>query len=211
MADVNKEEFEKFISEHKGKRKFKQSVELAINFKAIDFSKQDNRLNFDVNLPNGKGKTKKIAVFASDKELIGKAEKSDVTVFHSDELDAIGKDNKRLLSLLNYDLYAQPNLMPNIAKSMGQFLGPRNNMPKPLIGVVNFDDIISQSSKKITLKNRGKYLPTIHCTVGTEDMDVNKLYDNVNEVVGSIVKKVGNNKIRSIYLKLSMSEPMKIM
>ncbi len=211
MAEVNKEEFEKFIAEQKGKRKFKQSLELAINFKSIDFSKQDNRLNLEVILPHGKGKTKKLAVFASDKDLIAKAEKNNITIFHGDELDSIGKDNAKLNALLDYDLYAQPNLMPNIAKSMGQFLGPRNNMPKPLLGNVNFEDIINQSSRKIVLKNRGKYLPTIHCMVGSEDMDANKLYENVSEVVSSIVKKVGNNKIRSIYVKLSMSKPLKIM
>lgn len=211
MADVNKEEFEKFIAEVKGKRKFKQSVELAINFKGVDFSKQDNRLNLEIMLPNGKGKSKKVAVFASDKDLIARAERSNATIINGDDLNSVAKDNARLNSLLEYDLYAQPSLMPNIAKSLGQFLGPRNNMPKPLLGNVNFDEIITQSSKKIVLKNRGKNLPTIHCLVGSEDMDVNKLYDNVNEVVSSVVKKVGNNKIRSIYVKLSMSKPMKIM
>ena len=48
-------EFEKFIEENKGKRKFEQSVELAINFKGVDFSKQANRLSLDILLPNGKG------------------------------------------------------------------------------------------------------------------------------------------------------------
>ena len=56
MFEEKFSEFEKFIAENKGKRKFKQSVELAVNFKDIDFSKQDNRLNLDIILPNGRGK-----------------------------------------------------------------------------------------------------------------------------------------------------------
>ena len=63
MAEL--EEFTQYIGENKGKRKFKQSVELAINFKNIDFSKQDNRLNMEILLPNGKGKVRKIALLKS--------------------------------------------------------------------------------------------------------------------------------------------------
>ncbi|MDD5171488.1 MAG: hypothetical protein PHF60_00435 [Candidatus ainarchaeum sp.] len=51
--------------EDKGKKKFKQSVELIINMRGIDFAKSENRLNLDIVLPKGKGgKELKSAVFA---------------------------------------------------------------------------------------------------------------------------------------------------
>ena len=203
------EELTTFINSEKGKRKFKQSVELAINFRGIDFNKQDNRLNLDVLLPHSKGKSKKVAVFASDKDLIAKAEKSGVTVFRGEEIDQIAQDQARLSSLLKYDTFAQPNLMPAIAKSMGQFLGPRNSMPKPLLGNVNFEEIGSHAGRKIQIKNKGKYLPTVHCMVATEDMPPESILDNVNEVVNAVSKKVGQNRVRSVYVKLSMSKPMR--
>jgi ribosomal protein L1 len=55
MLEDKYQEFEKFIDENRNQRKFEQSVELAINFRGIDFSKQANRLNVQVLLPNGRG------------------------------------------------------------------------------------------------------------------------------------------------------------
>ncbi|MFA6530635.1 MAG: 50S ribosomal protein L1, partial [Candidatus Micrarchaeia archaeon] len=53
------------VFEDKGKRKFTQSVELIVNFRGIDFTKPENRLNLDIALPKGKGgKEPKIAVIA---------------------------------------------------------------------------------------------------------------------------------------------------
>lgn len=50
--------------EDKGKRKFTQSVELIVNFRGIDFTKAENRLNIDVILPKGRGKEQPVVVFA---------------------------------------------------------------------------------------------------------------------------------------------------
>jgi large subunit ribosomal protein L1 len=208
--ELNKDEIAKFIAENKGKRKFKQSVELAINFKGIDFSKQDNRLNLEVILPHGKGKVNRIAIFASDKNLVESARKLGLEIIEGDSLGSIANDQARLRGLLNYELMAQQSLMPNIARSLGQFLGPRNRMPKPLIGNVNLESMANDIGKRVSLRSKGKFLPTIHCVVGNEEFDANKLCDNINEIINSIVKKVGQNHIRSVYLKLSMSKPLKL-
>ncbi len=205
------EGFRKYVAENKGSRKFRQTVELAINFRGIDFTKQDNRLNMSILLPHGRGKANKLTVFATDKDLIAKAERSKISVINGEELDAISKDKVRLNSLLNYDLLAQPSLMPNIAKFLGQFLGPRGKMPKPLLGNVNMEEIANQMSRSVELKNKGKFLPTVHCVIGAEDMDADKIYENVKEIVGSVSKKVGNNRIRSVYVKFTMSKPLRIM
>jgi large subunit ribosomal protein L1 len=210
MAEKGFEEFAKFIAEQKGKRKFKQSVELAVNFTGIDFSKQDNRINLDIMLPNENGKVKSIAVFATDKEIIEKARKNGIEVINGDSVESMGKDSAKLTSLLKYTIFAQPNLMPSIAKSMGQFLGPRNHMPKPLLGNINFAEMVEQIGRQVSLKSRGKYLPTVHCTIGKEDMDPEKLYENANEVVGIVSKKVGQNRMKSVYVKLTMSPAYKI-
>ena len=86
MLEDKYAEFEKFIEENKGKRKFEQSVELAINFKGLDFSKQTNRLSVDVLLPNGKGKTRRIALFATDKNIIEKAKGTNVEIIDGSTL-----------------------------------------------------------------------------------------------------------------------------
>lgn len=116
-------EFEKFMAENKGKRKFEQSVELAINFRGLDFTKPNNRLNQDILLPNGKGKTNRIALFATDRALIEKAAQSDVELLDGNALAAMANDKEKLAELLKYVLVAQPSLMPNIARYLGPFLG----------------------------------------------------------------------------------------
>ena len=203
------EEFSKFINENKGKRKFKQTVELAVNFKGIDFTKQNNRLNLDILLPNGIGKSVKIGVFASDKAILEEAKKNNIESFDIKELETISKDQKRLNLLLDFNLYAQPNLMPTIAKNLGQFLGPRNKMPKPLLSGITLTSLTGEASKRIAIKSKGKYLPTVHSIVGSEDMEPQKLYENIREILNNINKKVGNNNVRSVYVKLTMSKPIK--
>jgi large subunit ribosomal protein L1 len=195
------EAFNRFIAENKGKRKFKQTVELAINFKGIDFTKQDNRINVEVRLPNGKGKAVKVAIFSTDRHLADEAAKSGVQVIDGTQIEQIAKDPARLNSLLEYEMMAQPNLMPVIAKNLGQFLGPRNKMPKPLIGSINIANMAGELNRTISLKNRGKNLPTIHCIVGNEDM---------REVIAVVTKKVGGSHVKSAYVKLTMSKPLKI-
>lgn len=210
MEQVKLEEFAKFIEENKGKRKFKQSVELAVNFRGIDFNKQDNKLNLEIMLPHGKGKVKQIAVFSSDRALSESAEKLGIHVFDGTKLDSISKDSAAMSSLLNYDLVAQQSLMPQIAKFLGQYLGPRNKMPKPLIGSMTLQSVSNELTKRIVIKTKGKNLPTVHCVVGSEDIEPKKLYENMAEVLSSINKKVGQNRIKSAYVKLSMSKPMKV-
>ncbi len=211
MADEKLEKFVEFINSNRGKRKFKQSVELAINFKGIDFSKQENRINIEAVLPNGKGKTKSIAVFATEKPIVSKAKELGLVVIDGSEIGSIANDQARLRELLNYELLAQPNLMPAIAKALGQFLGPRGHMPKPLLGNVDLASISSEINKKVSIRSKGRFLPTVHCVIGTEDMEPQKLYENMNSVISAVAKKVEQNHIRSVFVKMSMSSSMRVM
>ncbi|MCL4552601.1 MAG: 50S ribosomal protein L1 [Candidatus Marsarchaeota archaeon] len=203
------ESLTKFLGENRGKRKFKQSVELAINFKNIDLAKQDNRLNLEVLLPNGKGRVRKIGIFAGDKNMIAEAERNGIEIIRDTEIQSTATDSQRMTALLQYELVAQPNLMPVIAKSMGQFLGPRNKMPKPLLGNVNMEGIVSDLNRRIVIRSKGKNLPTVHCIVGNEDMEPEKIYGNIQEVLGAVNKRIGPNHIKSVYVKLTMSHPMR--
>lgn len=209
MAVSNIEEFKKFFEEQRGKRKFKQSVELALNFKGIDFTKQDNRINLEIVLPHNKGKVKKVAIIADDPSLISKAKAAGVDVIDGSTISSIASDPARMNKLIEYDLIAQPSLMPTIAKSLGQFLGPRNKMPKPLIGV-NLETLVSDLRRKINIKSKGRYLPTVHCVVGSEDMPPEEVYENIKTVIDAVTKKVGQGRLRSAYVKFSMSGALKI-
>jgi large subunit ribosomal protein L1 len=198
-----------FIEENKGKRKFNQSVELAINFTGIDFSKPANRLNLEVKLPYGRGKESGVIIFADDKSLIEKLKEFNPKIITSQEMQSALEDKEKQRELLSSILFAQPSLMPQIAKVLGQFLGPRGKMPKPLIG--DAKKVIGDTVSSITVRSKGKYLPTVHCVVGSEKMEPSKIIANIDEVISAISKKVGKQNIKSAYIKLTMSKPFKFM
>ena len=209
---MDKETLEKlgtFINENKGKRKFSQSVEVAVNFMGIDMAKQDNRLNLEIKLPNPKGKSHEIIVFADDKTVSAKAKDAGAKVMPSSEIQTIASDKARLNALFRSELLAQPSLMPQIAKALGQFLGPRNKMPRPLIGV-DVGKAVEETARSVFVRSKGKYLPTVHCMVATENMDVNAIAANIDEVVNALIKKIGKQHLRSVYVKLTMSKPIRL-
>ncbi len=209
---MEKETFEKFsyfISENKGKRKFSQSVELAINFTGIDTSKQDNRLNLEIKLPNPKGKKHSVIVFADNKSIASAAQESGAKVIPSSELDSITTNKQMLNELLQSELLSEPSMMPQIARRLGQFLGPRNKMPRPLIGT-EISKAVEDTARSVFIRSKGKYLPTVHCMVATESMDPHAIAANIDEVVNAVIRKVGKDHIKSVYAKLTMSGPMRI-
>jgi large subunit ribosomal protein L1 len=210
MDKYTLEKFSAFIQENKGKRKFNQSVELAINFMGIDMSKQDNRLNIEIKLPNPKGKKHNVIVFADDKGIASKAQESGAKVIPSSEIQSIPSDKAKVNELLQSELLAQPSLMPQVARSLGQILGPRNKMPRPLLGA-DIKMAVEDTARSVFIRSKGKYLPTVHCMVATENMEVNAITANIDEVVNAVVKKMGKQHVKSVYAKLTMSKPMKIM
>ncbi|MDE1871308.1 MAG: hypothetical protein KGI06_03650 [Candidatus Micrarchaeota archaeon] len=210
---MNKESLDKFnafIQENKGKRKFNQSVELAINLTGIDISKQDNRLNLEIKLPNPKGKKHAVIVFADDDDIRSKAQASGAKIIQGSEIASISNDKERMNELLKSELLAQPSLMPQVAKALGQFLGPRNKMPKPLIGM-DINKAVEDTARSVYIRSKGKYLPTVHCMVATESMDASAIAANIDEVMNAVMKKVGKEHIKSVYAKLTMSKPIKLM
>ncbi len=150
-----------------------------------------------------------IIVFADDKTISAKAKDAGAKVTPSSEIQAIASDKARLNALFRSELLAQPSLMPQIAKALGQFLGPRNKMPRPLIGV-DVGKAVEETARSVFVRSKGKYLPTVHCMVATENMDVNTIAANIDEVVNALIKKIGKQHLRSVYVKLTMSKPIRL-
>jgi large subunit ribosomal protein L1 len=209
---MEKEQLDKlsaFVDANKGKRKFTQSVELAVNFTGVDFGKQENRLNVEIKLPNSTGKVRGVIVFADNSRMIDAAAQINAKLVHASQLADITTDRKQMAELLDYELFAEPSLMPQIAKVLGTFLGPRNKMPRPLVDT-DVAKVIRDSSRSISIKSKGKFLPTVHCVVGTESMGIAELAANIDEVVSALVRKVGRPHIRSVFVKMTMSAPLRL-
>ncbi len=112
-------------------RSFSETVELSVNLKDLDLSIPKNRLEDEVLLPNGRGKTVKVAVFGSP-ELCQKVRGVADLVVPSNELDDFAKDKKAAKKVVtDIDFFlAEAPMMPTIGKRLGLVLGPRGKMPR---------------------------------------------------------------------------------
>jgi large subunit ribosomal protein L1 len=196
--------------EDKGKRKFTQSVEFIVNFRNIDFTKAENRLNLDLILPKGKGKEQKVVVFA-DGQMAFEAKAAGASeVIDQAGIAKLAGDKNHLKTLAgDCEFVAQPNLMVHVGKSLGQVLGARGRLPRPVTGPIK--DAILQAKSRVRLVSKGKYLPVAQCVIGSEAMDAADLADNFDAVYEKVKAKATEPNIKSIYVKLSMGAPVKVL
>jgi large subunit ribosomal protein L1 len=195
--------------EDKGKKKFNQSMELIVNMRGINFSKSENRLNLDILLPKGKGgKELKVAVIAEE-AMANDAKKAGADLIISQNDIPAWAAKEKITDLAdNYVLLAQPSLMGVVAKSLGQYLGPRGKLPRPIVGQVA--SLIEASKKSIRIVSKGKYLPTAQSLVGSESMSTEDLVDNIEAVYDAIKAKVSEGNIKSVYVKLTMGKCVRV-
>ncbi len=206
-ASSIKEGIEKAISLAK-KRKFAQTVDMAINFRNVDFSKVDNRLKLEVILPKGIGKPRKIAIIAKD-ELATKAKGLVDRIISPEELEEFGKDKKAAKKLAKeYDIFlAEPSLMPLVGRYLGQVLGPRGKMPKPVPpNIPNLEPMINRLRNTVYVATKGKYLPVIHVPIGTEEMNLDDLVENAMAILHAVLDKLPQREtnVKNVVFKLTM-------
>jgi large subunit ribosomal protein L1 len=212
MAENEIEKAVKKAVEGSKTRKFQESVELAFNLKDIDLTVPKNRVDLEILLPRGRGKVIKIGLFGSG-ELAIKAKKVADSVFKPEDIEELGKNKKQMRKIANDHGFfiAEAPLMPTIGKSLGVVLGPRGKMPKPIPSQAEPGPLIN--NLKNTVKVRSKDRMTFHATVGTKDMKIDDLVENVETVMKRIERQLekGKMNIKSVYVKTSMGPPVRIM
>jgi len=193
------------------KRNFLESVDLAINLKDVDLSIPKNRINEEVILPHGRGKEVKIAVFASGETALKAKDCADL-VIPPEEIDKLAEDKRKARKLANeYDFFlAEAPFMGKIGKSLGIILGPRGKMPKPLPPGSDPCPMVERLKHTVRMRSRDKR--TFHVPVGTKEMDVEKIADNIEEVLKRLETKLerGKQNIDSVYVKTTMGPAVKI-
>lgn len=197
------------------KRNFVQSVEMMVNFTGLDMKKPQNQVNVRVSLPHSTGKgTGKVVVFAKSSDFINNLkDKADLIIKESD-IESISKDKQKLADLFNYDaLFAEGPVMLTVAKFLGQQLAPKGKMPKPILNINSFDSVLSTTKTQITVSNKkGKFMPVVQAVVGKENMDDDKIVENMFAVYETIVPTLPQKKqnIKSIFVKLTMGSPARV-
>ncbi len=212
MDDEKIEEAIKSALEKSKKRNFKQSVDVAITLKDVDMNNPKNRIDEEVILPNGRGKPAKVAIFAGG-ELALKARDVVDLIIKPEEIDDLAKDKKKMKKIANeYDFFiAEAPLMPVIGKKLGVVLGPRGKMPKPVPPTADIKSIVDNLRKSV--KIRSKSNKTFHAVIGTEDMEPEKLAENLKAIIKRLEDKLerGRQNIESVYVKTTMGPSQRVM
>lgn len=193
-------------------RKFVEGIDIAINLKDLDLSVPKNRVEDEVVLPKGRGKSVKVAVFGSG-ELAMKAKKVADFVIQPEDLEELAGDKKKARAMAReYTFFvAEAPMMPAIGKRLGVVLGPRGKMPKPIPPTADPGPLVTNLRNTVRLRSKDK--STFHLTVGTKDMKIEDIAENVEAVLKRLVSKLERGKlnIASVYVKTTMGKAVRLM
>ena len=182
--------------------KFKESVDVAVNL-GIDASKSDQQVRGSTVMPNGIGKSVRVAVFTSGKNQdVARAAGADIV-----GLEDLAEKVKA--GELNFDVViASPDAM-RIVGQLGQILGPRGLMPNPKVGTVtpNVADAV-KNAKAGQVRYRADKAGVVHCTIGKAEFEPTKLKENLAALLADL-QKAKPAAAKGIYLKkISLSSTM---
>ncbi len=185
--------------------KFNESVDVAIRL-GIDAKKSDQGVRGSTVLPNGTGKTVRVAVFCPAG---AKAEEALAA-----GADAVGMDDlaeKMQAGDINYGVViATPDAMRVVGK-LGQLLGPRGLMPNPKVGTVSADVATAvRNAKAGQVRYRNDKAGIIHCTLGKTSFDSEALKGNLTALLNDVVRAKPSSSKGQYLLKVSLSSTMGI-
>lgn len=174
--------------------KFKESVDVAINL-GIDAKKSDQNVRGSTQLPNGTGKTVRVAVFAQG-ENAAKALAAGADIVGFEDLGEKIKGG-----MLDFDVViATPDAM-RIVGQLGKVLGPRGLMPNPKVGTVTPDVATAvKNAKSGQVSYRTDKAGIIHCSIGQADFEVAALAENLRALLADL-QKAKPSASKGIYLK----------
>ncbi len=182
--------------------KFDESIDVAVQL-GIDARKSDQVVRGAVVMPNGTGKTKRVAVFAQGVKA-DEARAAGADIVGMDDLAADIKAGN-----MNFDVViASPDTM-RVVGTLGQILGPRGLMPNPKVGTVTPDVATAvRNAKAGQVQFRVDKAGIIHATIGRRSFDADRLSGNLRALLDALNKaKPASSK--GVYLrKLAVSSTM---
>jgi len=162
--------------------KFNETVDASVNL-GIDAAKSDQQVRGSTVMPNGTGKTVRVAVFTSGKnQELAKAAGADIVGL--EDLAAQVKAGQ-----INFDrVIASPDAM-RVVGQLGQILGPRGLMPNPKVGTVTPDVATAvKNAKAGQVTYRVDKAGIIHCTIGKASFDAQHLKENLSALIADLQK-----------------------
>lgn len=173
-------------------KKFDESLEIAIRL-GIDVTKADQNIRGMLSLPNGTGKTVRVAVFTVNSA--DDAKKAGADVVGGEELiDKVAGGE------INFDrVIATPDMMPKMSK-IARVLGPKGLMPNPKLGTVtnNVAEAV-KIAKAGQIEYRAEKKGIIHAGIGKMSFTTDKLVENANALIDQL-KKIKPSSTKGQYI-----------
>ena len=182
--------------------KFDETVELAINL-GVDPRHADQMVRGVCKLPNGTGRSLRVAVFAKDAKA-EEAKKAGADIVGAEDLMKMIQDGQ-----MDFDkVIATPDMMPLVGR-LGQILGPKGMMPNPKVGTVTMDVAKAiADSKGGAVEFRVEKAGIIHVGVGKSSFTEAALAENVSAFLGAIMKAKPTGA-KGVYMqKVTLSSTM---
>jgi large subunit ribosomal protein L1 len=182
--------------------KFNESIDVSVNL-GIDARKSDQNVRGATVLPNGTGKTVRVAVFTQGPNAdAARAAGADIV-----GMDDLGEQVKK--GELNFDVViASPDAM-RVVGQLGQILGPRGLMPNPKVGTVTPDVATAvKNAKSGQVRYRNDKAGIVHCTLGKISFEVGAIQGNLEALLADL-RKAKPSTSKGIYIKkITLSSTM---
>jgi large subunit ribosomal protein L1 len=196
------------IIKKRSSAKFDETVEVAVNL-GIDTKQSDQAVRGVIDLPNGTGKTVRVAVFAKG------AKADEAKAAGADLVGAEDLAEKIQGGAMDFDrCIATPDMMGVVGK-LGKVLGPRGLMPNPKLGTVTMNVAEAvKSAKGGQVQYRAEKAGIVHAGVGKASFSEKALVENVKALVDAIAKAkpqgAKGTYIRRVPLSSTMGPGLKL-
>ncbi len=200
-SNVSVEEAVKLVKQA-ASAKFDETVEIAMNL-GVDPRHADQMVRGVVALPNGTGKTVRVAVFARGAKA-DEAKAAGADIVGAEDLMETIQQGK-----IEFDrCIATPDMMPLVGR-LGKILGPRNLMPNPKVGTVTMDvKAAVAGAKGGEVQFKVEKAGVVHAGVGKVSFDETKLAQNIRAFVDAVSKARPTGAKGTYLKKVSLSSTM---
>ncbi|MFB2552218.1 50S ribosomal protein L1 [Ensifer soli] len=196
------------VVKERASAKFDETVEVAFNL-GVDPRHADQMVRGVVNLPNGTGRTVRVAVFARGAKA-DEAKAAGADIVGAEDLVEIVQSGK-----IEFDrCIATPDLMPLVGR-LGKVLGPRGLMPNPKVGTVTMDVTGAvKASKGGAVEFRVEKAGIVHAGVGKVSFGAEALEENIRAFADAVVKAkptgAKGNYVKRVAISSTMGPGLKI-
>ncbi len=182
--------------------KFDETIEVALNL-GVDPRHADQMVRGVVSLPNGTGKSVRVAVFARGPKA-EEAQAAGADIVGAEDLMETVQGGK-----IEFDrCIATPDMMPIVGR-LGKVLGPRNLMPNPKVGTVTMDvKAAVEAAKGGEVQFKAEKAGVVHAGIGKASFDAEKLAENLKAFVTAVQKAKPSGAKGTYMKKIAVSSTM---